>query len=164
MFVQGHSERTFIGPTPATASPSKVRTARTNATGKTHSGANQIRSRSLANAPARPQPKGAAGAAIFSDRVWAEIARSLRFTRRELEIVRGVFDDRTEFAIAADLGISPHTVHTHLERLRHKLAVVDRAALILQVVQEFLRLTDAPGSGMPPVCGWRTAGLCQVCD
>ena len=102
------------------------------------------------------------GSAIFPNRVWAELARSLRFTKRELQIVRGVFDDRTEFAIAADLGISPHTVHTHLERLRHKLAVVDRAALVLQVVEEFLRLTGAPRSRMPSICGRRAAGLCPL--
>src|SRR5438046_2895378 len=110
--------------------------------------------------PAGSKRPISAGSAILSDRVWSEIARSLRFTTRELQIVRGVFDDRTEFAIAADLGISPHTVHTHLERLRHKLAVVDRTSLVLQVVKEFLKLTDAPGSMLPPLCGWRAAGLC----
>src|SRR5262245_45001984 len=83
----------------------------------------------------------ASGSAIFTEPAWTEIAGSLRLTRRELEIVRGVFDDSTELAIALDLGISPHTVHTHIERLRRKLAVVDRATLILLVVQEFLRLT-----------------------
>ena len=105
-----------------------------------------------------------AGSAIFSQKVWAEIAQSLRLTRRELEIVRGVFDDRTELAIAADLGISSHTVHTHIDRLRRKLSVVDRATLILLVVEEFLRLTRAPGSELPPLCGKRTAGLCRLRD
>lgn len=104
------------------------------------------------------------GSNIFSDPIWSEIARSLRITKRELQIVRGVFDDRTEFAIAADLGISPHTVHTHLERLRHKLAVVDRTALVLQVVKEFLKLTAVPGTVLPPICGRRSAGRCHRCD
>src|ERR1051326_1976155 len=85
----------------------------------------------------------ASGSAIFSNRVWDELARNLRFTKRELQIMRGVFDDQTEYAIGADLGISIHTVHTHLERLRHKLGAVDRAALILRVIEEFLSLTRA---------------------
>lgn len=104
------------------------------------------------------------GSAIFSDNGWATLARRLRFTKRELEIVRGVFDDHTELAIADNLGISPHTVHTHAERLRRKLAVVDRAALILKVVQEFLKLSAAPGSELPPICGKRSAGLCRLHD
>ena len=117
-----------------------------------------------AKAPGSSRRQRHPGSEIFSDRAWAEIARSLRFTKRELQIVRGVFDDRTEFAIAADLGISPHTVHTHLERLRHKLAVMDRAALVLQVVEEFLRLTGAPRSRMPSICGRRAVGLCPLGD
>lgn len=104
------------------------------------------------------------GSGIFSNPVWSEIACSLMLTRRELQIVRGVFDDRTEFAIAGDLGISIHTVHTHVERLHHKLKVSDRVALVLCVMDEFLKLTAAPGSPMPPLCGRRTAGLCHVCD
>ena len=113
---------------------------------------------------ARLRSKRHPGSEIFSELAWKEIGASLRFTRRELQIVRGVFDDSTEFAIGADLGISPHTVHTHLERLRHKLAVIDRAALILQVVEQFLKLTEAPGSAIPPVCARRAAGLCQRRD
>lgn len=102
------------------------------------------------------------GSAIFSELGWTAIGGRLRLTKRELEIVRGVFDDHTELAIADNLGISPHTVHTHAERLRRKLAVVDRAALILKVVQEFLKLSAAPDSKLPPICGKRSAGLCRL--
>ena len=112
----------------------------------------------------RSKPPRAAGSAIFPDPTWAEVGRSLGLTKRELQIVRGVFDDRTEFAIAADLRISPHTVHTHIERLRRKLAVVDRVALVLQVMEEFLRLTAASGSRLPPICAKRAAGLCHLRD
>ena len=101
---------------------------------------------------------------MFSNSVWAAIATSLHFTLRELQIMRAVFDDRTEYAIATELGISVHTIHTHLERLRHKLEVVDRAGLILRVIQEFLALTRSPNSELPPLCGKRTAGLCRFHD
>lgn len=104
------------------------------------------------------------GSAVISELAWAEIARSLKLSGRELQIVRGVFDDRTEFAIAAEFGISPHTVHTHIERIHHKLAVIDRAELILCVMKEFLGLTVAPGTVLPPICANRAAGRCPLGD
>ncbi len=99
---------------------------------------------------------------MLSDQAWGEIARSLTLSARELQIVRRVFDDRTEFAIAADLGISPHTVHTHIERLHHKLAVTDRVELVLRVMQEFVALTLAPATVLPSICANRAAGRCPL--
>jgi len=99
---------------------------------------------------------------MLSEQAWAEIARSLTLSVRELQILRGVFDDRTEFAIAADLGISPHTVHSHVERLYKKLAVADRVELILTIVREFLRLTVLRGSTLPPICAHQAAGNCPL--
>ena len=122
--------------------------------------AKPVASLNVLETPAKRHP----GSQIFSDLVWKEIGDSMRFTTRELQFVRGVFDDSTEFAIAANLGISPHTVHTHLERLRHKLAVIDRAALILQVVEQFLKLTEAAGSAIPPICARHATGICQRRD
>ena len=99
---------------------------------------------------------------MLSEQAWTEIARSLALSPREVQVLRGVFDDRTEFAIAADLSISPHTVHSHIERLYHKLAVADRVELILLVMNEFLRLTVANGSTLPPICAKRAAGDCPL--
>ena len=92
------------------------------------------------------------GSRLFNQRVWAVLARSLNLSHREAQLVRGVFDDATDSSIASALGISTHTVHTHFERLHQKLAVPNRAKLILRVVAEFLVLTAAPGSVLPPVC------------
>jgi DNA-binding CsgD family transcriptional regulator len=99
---------------------------------------------------------------MLSEQAWREIARSLTLSARELQIVRGVFDDRIEFAIAADLGISPHTVHTHIDRLHHKLAVADRVELVLRVMQEFVALTIAPATVLPSICANRAAGRCPL--
>jgi len=88
--------------------------------------------------------------AIFSSQAWIEIGRSLKLSGRELQIVRGVFDDRTEFAIAFELGISPHTIHSHMERLYHKLTVSSRVELVVRVMDEFLVLTISPQS-IPPL-------------
>jgi DNA-binding CsgD family transcriptional regulator len=103
------------------------------------------------------------GAAMFSEQAWGEIARSLKLSGKELQIVRGVFDDCTEFTIANNLNVSPHTVHTHCERLYHKLAVTDRVKLVLRVMDEFLALTVAPGSTLPPVCANFATGRCPPC-
>jgi len=96
--------------------------------------------------PSRPHyvlPRKASSA-IFSSAVWHQIARNLGLSARELEIVRGTFDDQTEASIANSLQIAASTVHTHVERLHYKLAVADRAQLILRVFQEFLSFTACP--------------------
>jgi DNA-binding CsgD family transcriptional regulator len=90
------------------------------------------------------------------------IARSLDLSPRELQLVRGVFSDDSDYSIASSLGISPHTVHTHFERLHHKMGVANRAQLILCVVNEFLALTASPGSILPPICPGRADARCPL--
>ena len=92
------------------------------------------------------------GSAMFSERAWEDIARSLKLSTRELQIVRGVFDDDTDLGIAQHIGISLHTVHTHVERLHHKLAITDRPQLLLRVMQEFLTLTVSPKNDHGSIC------------
>jgi DNA-binding NarL/FixJ family response regulator len=102
------------------------------------------------------------GSAMLSEQAWGEIARSLCLSPRELQILQAVFDDRTEYCIAADLGISPHTVHTHFNRLHRKLAEADRVGLLVRVMDEFLTLTAAPDSTLPSICAARAAGRCLL--
>jgi DNA-binding CsgD family transcriptional regulator len=99
---------------------------------------------------------------MLSDLAWREIARSLHLSMRELQVVRATFDDRKESAIAADLGISPRTVHTHIERLHRKLEVADRLQLVLRIMHEFLRLTISPQGNLPPICANAAAGCCPL--
>ena len=70
--------------------------------------------------------------------------------------MQGVFDDDTEFAIADELKVSPHTVHTYSQRLYHKLVVTHRVKLVLRVTDEFLALTAAPESVLPSICANRS--------
>ncbi len=104
----------------------------------------------------------ASGSAIFAERAWDEVARKLRLSRRELQLLRGLFDGLTESAIATELRISARTVRTHMERLHHKLCVTHQVALVLRVIVEFLKLAGAPGSGVPPFCAGRTTGHCPL--
>ena len=49
-------------------------------------------------------------------------------TKREVEVLRLVAAGRTDAEIAADLVLSPHTVHRHVSNIRTKLGVPSRAA------------------------------------
>lgn len=83
---------------------------------------------------------GAVGDRIFTERQWTAIAESLRLSEREFQIVRCCFEDLKESAIARRLGISYHTVHTHLERLYKKLRVSSRPAMMVQIFSAYLSL------------------------
>ncbi len=80
----------------------------------------------------------AAGRSIIDTDSWISVGQALRLSRRELEIVQSVFDDRKEAAIGFDLGISPHTVNTHLQRVYRKVGVTSRAQLIVRVMAQHL--------------------------
>lgn len=101
--------------------------------------------------PLTPKPsvparlRGQRGQEVLSATEWTTVARALRISPRELEIVQGVFDDLKEAAIAGRLGISSHTVHTHLERLYRKLGVSGRNTLIVVVFAELLRIIRTNG-------------------
>ena len=99
---------------------------------------------------------------MFSPQAWAEIGRSLKLSGRELQIARGVFDDQKELTIASGLGVSAHTIHTHVQRLHRKLSIIDRSQLLQRVMQEFLALTASPENVLPPICANRVAGRCPL--
>ena len=100
------------------------------------------------------------GSAMFTEHAWGEIACSLKLSGRERQIVRGIFNDDTDLSIAQHLGISLHTVHTHVERLHRKLAIMDRPQLLLRVMQEFVTLTVSPQNVLPPLCAKHKSRSC----
>ena len=63
------------------------------------------------------RPENPSGRYVFSDRSWRAIAKTLELSPREFQIVQLIFDDEKEVSIAKEIGLSVHTVHTHLERL-----------------------------------------------
>lgn len=91
---------------------------------------------------------------------WTEISQSLKLSRRELDVAKCVFHDLTDRAIAAELGISSHTVHVHFNRLFKKLGVATRAQLVLHIVQRYLVLTASDSCHLPPICRNHAHGRC----
>ena len=83
---------------------------------------------------------GSQGSSIFSETQWAAIADSLSLSPREFEIVKYIFDDRSEEGMAFGLDISHHTVHTYLNRLYRKIGVNSRSQLLLHVFCRSRRL------------------------
>jgi DNA-binding CsgD family transcriptional regulator len=82
-----------------------------------------------------------AGRDMLSDAHWDAIVRHLNLSGREHDIVRCAFDGMTQMATAHELGISTHTVHTHMERLYGKLDVHDRGEMLLRIFATYLALS-----------------------
>jgi DNA-binding CsgD family transcriptional regulator len=55
----------------------------------------------------------------------------VQLTPREMDVLRLLCQGVTSYAdLTAELVISPHTVHSYLERLRSKMNVNDRAQIV----------------------------------
>lgn len=85
--------------------------------------------------------------AFLSSTAWSAIGASLKLSARELQIVMCIIEDlaETQDDVGRHLGMSPHTVHTHLERLYKKLGVANRSHLIVRVFAEYVHLEAAAG-------------------
>ncbi|HEX9824794.1 MAG TPA: response regulator transcription factor [Actinomycetota bacterium] len=59
-------------------------------------------------------------------------------SRREIEILQRVAYGATTKQVATQLGISPHTVKTHLERIFEKLGANDRAQAVAIAIRQGL--------------------------
>lgn len=101
---------------------------------------------------------------MLSEVAWTEIARSLKLSECELEITRGVFDNLTERAIAAGLGVTEHTVRKHLKRLFKRLRVATRTQMIIRVMHELLFLAVSESGCPPPISRSRGNGNHRMQD
>ena len=87
---------------------------------------------------------------------WQVLGTSLHLSKRELEIVRAIFNGGIEARIAHDLNVSVHTVHSHLDRIHKKLHVSHRCALVVRIFTEYLSLesvglsTEQRSANIPP--------------
>ena len=102
------------------------------------------------------------GAAILSDQAWAAIAKALGISKREIQIIQGVFDNLIQSGIAGRLDMSEHTVHTHLNRLFKKLNITTRTELVLRIMEQMIALTLAETGVLPPICRRHERGACPL--
>jgi DNA-binding CsgD family transcriptional regulator len=68
------------------------------------------------------------------DAEWSDLARVLRLSAREIQVVQGIFRDHAAARIASELGISEHTVRTYTRRVFRKLNVSSRSGVVVQVL------------------------------
>ena len=99
------------------------------------------------------------GSSIFSNKEWDELGCDLMLSLRALQLVRGIFDDQTEVAIAYDLSISVHTVHSYLTRIYQRLGVCSREQLLVYIFGRYLERHRSPGSQRSAGQGKRAAKL-----
>ena len=82
----------------------------------------------------------ASGSVLFDQERWDQLRLALGLTPRELDVVKGVFEDRSRADIGRQLGISEHTVQTHLERIYRKTGVGSRCGLLVRFFAKHLEL------------------------
>ena len=99
---------------------------------------------SASSGPKTSRANARPGRSVLSKRQWLSLARALPLSERELEIVQCIFDDHTGPAMARQLGISVHTINTHMERLYRQLGVNTRSAAVVCVFAEHLN-QHSPG-------------------
>ncbi len=69
---------------------------------------------------------------------WRRVRSALRLSRRELELVRHIFDGKKLAAIAKEMKLALGTVKTYSQRIHHKLDVTDQRELALAVLEAHL--------------------------
>ena len=87
---------------------------------------------------------GTRGSSIFSGKEWNELGGDLKLSPRALQLVRGIFDDQTEEAIAFGLSISVHTVHSYLIRIYQRFGVCSRKELLVYIFGRYLEQHRLP--------------------
>jgi len=71
---------------------------------------------------------------------WVVISGSLRLSGRESEIAQCILAGCSKEGMAKKLGISDHTVQTHLERLYRKLGVSSRCEVVVRLFATYVSL------------------------
>lgn len=95
-------------------------------------------------------PESLAGAEPCSihKNAWITACKQLGLSSRQAVVAHAIFEGLKEYAIAAELGISQATVHTHIRRLYTKLGVHHRAGLVVAVVSQIFRECPNPSCSL----------------
>lgn len=95
---------------------------------------------------------------LLPESLWEEVAQRFKLSPREGDVVRGIMEGECEPSIARTLGISAHTVHTHVTRAYRKLAVHSRAELALRIASAFVRLGNGQRAASPIIPMFERSG------
>lgn len=75
-------------------------------------------------------------AAVMSTWAQDDVSQPSELTDRELQVLRGVVDGKTNQEIGLELGISPKTVEKHLESVFSKMKVSSRVEAAVMAVRQ----------------------------
>ena len=78
-------------------------------------------------------------------------ARHLGLSHRERQIAQGILDGLTEVGIGRWLGISRHTVHTHIRRIYGKIGVNSRCEFVIQLLAVCMEEQPRDGTRDEPI-------------
>jgi DNA-binding CsgD family transcriptional regulator len=81
---------------------------------------------------------------FFSEPTWLGIAGHLGLSPRELDIARCIVAEQADRQIAKNLGISVHTVQTHLVHLYQKIGVQSRLGVLKRFIHVHRTLEADP--------------------
>ena len=84
------------------------------------------------------------GSLIFSKNEWQVLGRDLKLSPRALQLVRGIFDAQTAEAIADDMSISVHTVHSYRARIYQRFGVCSQKELLVYIFGRYLEQHGLP--------------------
>jgi DNA-binding NarL/FixJ family response regulator len=87
--------------------------------------------------------------AYFSSDEWTAVTAQLRISPREKQLLAGVLSCQSEAAIAAELTLSRHTVHSYMTRLYRKMNVQDRSALVVCALTIYAQLRSEGCAEIP---------------
>lgn len=96
--------------------------------------------------PASDKQTATRDSSIFLSKEWDELKCDLKLSPRALQLVRGIFDDKTEEGIAYDLSISVHTVHSYVTRIYQRFGVCSREQLLVYIFGRYLERHRLPES------------------
>jgi DNA-binding NarL/FixJ family response regulator len=75
---------------------------------------------------------------MLSDSEWDMLAKKMRLTPRETQVLRGVFAEQTDDAIAIELGIATRTVRAHLGKIYQKCDCRTRTGAVVTAFKNYL--------------------------
>jgi DNA-binding CsgD family transcriptional regulator len=91
-----------------------------------------------------PSPPSSGPLDVLWDHEWRRLVDHLKLSPREAEITRAILRNQKVSAIAAQLALSPHTVHTYRERLYRKLRVTSALELVAVLFSAHVTLSRLP--------------------